>query len=185
MIGIINELMSESYAHYYAKRTLANWFIEMSREAGPVKRYGPHRWTPRPGLSGVWEEYPILRRKVNGELLGITPTWRELPDLSEESLEERQLEVVCILDVAIGSQSQLEYGYEIEYKHPVPARKRRFLAQLPFPSYEINAIWILDQCRRPTGFRCCTRIEAPSIEASSIEPPSIEPPSIEPIPKTD
>lgn len=149
----------ESYAHRYAKETLAAWFREkwiINRENGYPNSYFIFDWSPDndDGDHGIKMEYPILKRKLkNGEeeILGVSSVWSSYPIVPENSEE---LRVEAILDIGVCSKGKLVYGFEIVHKHPCTPKKIVFLKELHkkygLRVYEINASWILDQIRRPS-----------------------------------
>jgi hypothetical protein len=145
----------ESYAHRYAKKTVRDWFLEkwdFNQEHGYRNTYYIFDWeaTYQHRERGVRLEYPILSRKLADdtmEVFGIEPAWGDYPDL--EQAKEKGNIVNAILDIAIISNNRLKYGIEIVYKHPTPPIKRKFLSQQGIEVYEINALWVLNQIRKP------------------------------------
>lgn len=150
----MNAHHQESYSHKYAKETVAGWFhqninLRTDRGDSEVFSYDGIKWNPRTQSNkGIFMEYPILKNQT-GEYLGIRPTWVTLPSLDPDDLKKHGLKVVCILDVAICNRDSVQSGLEIYYKHKVPPKKITLLKNLGITTYEIDSIWVLDQCHRP------------------------------------
>ena len=82
--------------------------------------------------------------------MGLTDWGSTYPDLDQDELSKRGLNLECVFDVAVISQGQLKYGLEVVHKHPCSRRKLGFLAKLAgVQCYELQAGWILEQIRRP------------------------------------
>jgi len=154
---------TESYAHRCAKQVLAEWFRSRCRnnlKYGNKNQYHIFDWDVRcndPNL-GVYEEYPILTRKIAGsdrEYLGVKPVWCQIPDTTKEL--KNNLKIATVIDVVICDNDQVKYGLEVVYKHPCEDAKIKLLKKLHhqygIKVYEISAIWILDQIRRPNNLR--------------------------------
>ena len=143
----------ESYAHRYAKQTLADWFREKyqaNKKRSHPTSYYIFDWLPQNG-DGVYMEYPLLSRRVNDkiEVFGINK-WSKYPTIPPTNPD---IIVEGVLDVAICSRGKLSYGFEIVHKHKCGPKKISFLKHLRttygIPVYEISASWILDQIKRP------------------------------------
>lgn len=149
---------TESYAHKFAKETVASWFREKWDQPSGRGSYFTFDWQPDPsdGQHGIKLEYPILSRSMadgTKEILGISTVWDKYPDLD---CLAAKMQVEAVLDIGICSNGKLVYGIEIVHKHPCSAKKLLFLKQMQLKYglkvYEVNASWILDQVRRPPCF---------------------------------
>jgi len=147
----------ESYAHKYAKETVAQWFKEkwlINRDKGYRNSYFIFDWNPdnNDGDHGIKLEYPILIRKLQHgeeEVLGVATAWKQYP---KEPLADN-IRIEAVLDIAVCSNDKLLYGFEIVHKHKCTIKKLSFLKKLKqdygVTVYEINASWVLDQIHRP------------------------------------
>jgi len=152
----------ESYAHRFAKETLAAWFREkwkINRDHGESPSYYLFNWNPdsNDGQHGIYLEYPLLSRKLadeSVEILGAKPAWKKYPKLPPDS---DKLSIEAVLDVAVCSNGKLLYGFEIVHKHPCTPGKLIFLKELRkkygIKVYEVSARWILDQVKRPVNLK--------------------------------
>lgn len=168
----------ESYKHKFAKGLLAQWLREMDEyEHFPVQWDSAMRnklyllsdlsWRSNRGAPywGVYEEYPLADPVYDGS--GCVLAWDEMKAIDEEVREEeydwegiipsyselvsKNNPPVCILDVIVLHKGLVHYGFEICHQNPVSERKADILNCLGFPTYEIEAEWILRQVKRPSS----------------------------------
>lgn len=165
----------ESYLHRYAKDVLASWFMEQNR-AG---RYYVFDW--RPGQCRVPMEYPILSRVVRSadggppqkEYFGVDPAWDRLPDL--EKAAERGLRLEAVLDLGLCLDGQLVAALEVVNTHACTPQKVSLLQKLGVACYELDALWIMSQIRRPPKLSMKRLWPAARLSDSASEPARPEP----------
>lgn len=148
----------ESYAHKFAKQTLADWFKEkwlINRDKNIPNSYFIFDWNPNisDGNHGVYFEYPVIERTLSSgqkEILGLSPVWDQIPDLTALTADKQ---IMSVFDIVVCDSDRVRYAFEINHKHPCSTRKIKLLKEFSqkygLEVYEIDASWILNQVKRP------------------------------------
>jgi len=150
------KIHTESYMHLYAKEVFRNWLQETFE--AHRKSYFIFDWQ---GEGNVKVEYPIWSRQkasenceedpssAEREIFGISTAWDQYPDPAE--MEKRGFRLDAVVDLVICDGKKVKYGIEVVYKHSTPPWKCDFLTKCKLPTYEILAVWIMNQVRKPSN----------------------------------
>lgn len=154
--------MAESYKHQFAKQTLAKWLAE----ADPLLVKHEYR------QERVFVEYPFCL-DAEGNLHG-TILWDENP-LTEtapscnasvptyQQCIDAKLLPICIFDVAVESEGNLIYAFEIVHKNDLTAEKKAYIDRIAQETsllgvYGLSADWVLSQVQRPRRLKTLWRM---------------------------
>lgn len=110
--------------------------------------FGPLSWKINCTFGpGVKQEYPILKNRKSGALIGLSAQWSTYPDLDPEKLKARGQKVEMVLDLVISEQGKPKYGIEIVHTHACSKNKRETIKSLrpEFKVYELSATWVMSQ----------------------------------------
>ena len=100
------------------------------------------------GCCSVWKEWFDKNTEYKVYAKSKVPTKKEIKSYkmkNDKDEEENRLTSLYYFDIGVVDEGRLKYAFEVEYKHPLNAKKIKFIEKHNIKTFEISAEWVMSR----------------------------------------
>lgn len=96
------------------------------------------------GSCQIWKEWFEQNSEYSVKAKSKVPTKSELKSYTMSG-DENRLTLLYFFDIGIVDEGRLKYAFEMEYKHPIDAKKIKFVEKHKINTFEVSAEWTMSR----------------------------------------